>query len=328
MSHHYAALERMSEHLGNGCYFWVASEVRRFQLCVHSWNWVRGTPEEEPRFDAEQFIGGWPHEWTDRILISMEKQVTPEDIEAIRSQRNRTSTGLNAVFSRWQEESLTFEDQFNLELSSFGPAILREYHRFHEARGQVLSGLRQPTLETLLPPSAVVLVNTMCIYLQDRGVNQTDSLDLVRQYICSDALRFVPSLRISSMLWAALARKAASGQKRPPTQGMSNDVEMASATLPYVDAAFLDNELCGLLHEEPLRSNSGINAALFSPNSVEDFLAYLRGLIAASPATHLELARSVYGEDGLQPYRQIFEDKVSLTPQSTDNDLDECSSPG
>jgi hypothetical protein len=326
VSAHYAQLNRLVEHLGNGCSFWDASEVRRFQLSVHCWNWVQGKAEEEPMFATDQFVHGELHEWSDRILLTVERQVSNEDIEAIRRQRDGVSEGLRAIFARWQTESLSFDQRLQQELRAFGPATLRQHTRFYKELDEVARGLRPSTLETIFPTTSVVLVNTMCRYLQDRGMSQREAADAVERYLHSDGLQFVPSLRISCMLWAALARKASSGQKRPPTQGMNNDVEVASAVLPYVDAAFLDNEVRGLLCEEPLRSRSGITARLFSSNNVDEFLAYLRGLIADAPLPHLELARSVYGEDGLLPYTGIFDDEAGRGRNTEDDPLERGSS--
>lgn len=304
---HYKAMNRMSEHLGNGCSFWDAATVRRFQLSKHCLSWVRGKPEVEPRFEAQDLAHGDLHEWADLLLITVKRRLNASDVDALRHDRARSSASLNATFGRWQTEPLSFEQWFRQEMASYGPVVFREYERFYQKLGEVELGLRAPSLDECLPPEAVVLVKGMCIYLQDHGLSQPESSEAVRAYLHSDALRFVPSLRISCMLWAALARKASSGQKRPPTQGMVSDVEVASAVLPYVDAAFIDNEVRALLTEEPLRSRAGIAADLFSPNNVHAFQTYLRSIMAEAPVSHVEIARSVYGIDGLQPFREMYD---------------------
>jgi hypothetical protein len=93
--------------------------------------------------------------------------------------------------------------------------------------------------------------------MRDGGVPEADLWGRLQTFLETPTLDFVPYLRISTLLWAALARKAAvGGQRRAPTHGMMNDVKTVATVLPYCDAVFVDNELAGLLGEEPLRRTS------------------------------------------------------------------------
>jgi len=61
-----------------------------------------------------------------------------------------------------------------------------------------------------------------------------------------------PQNHLAALLYAGLARRAASGQKRVPSRGTPNDIDLISAYLPYCDALFIDNEFAQLLSEEPI----------------------------------------------------------------------------
>jgi hypothetical protein len=72
------------------------------------------------------------------------------------------------------------------------------------------------------------------------------------EYLSSDALQYVPVAKIRALLFAAIARKAAAGQKQPPNRGIVSDITMVSVLLPYCDAMLVDNQIAGYLQEQPL----------------------------------------------------------------------------
>lgn len=100
---------------------------------------------------------------------------------------------------------------------------------------------------------------------------------------------------ISAYLLAALARKMSAGQRRPPSQGMLNDIKAISTYAPYVDAMFLDNECAALLAEEPLRSDLQLKARIFCLNSGDAFLDYLTSLEKEASAEVRKYAGEIYG---------------------------------
>jgi hypothetical protein len=104
-----------------------------------------------------------------------------------------------------------------------------------------------------------------------------------------------------------VSRKAQAGQARPPSRGMINDVQVVSALLPYCDAMFLDNEMAGLLGEEPLRTSLNWGTRIFSWNTRDRFLEYLDEIKAAIPQEHVARVETVYGPDWDTPYTTLYE---------------------
>lgn len=138
--------------------------------------------------------------------------------------------------------------------------------------------------------------------MRDYGVPDADLWRRLQEFLEAPTLDLVPYLHISTLLWAALARKAAvGGQRRAPNHGMMNDVKTVATVLPYCDAMFVDNELAGLLDEEPLRTNIDYDARVFSSNSRDDFLAFLRELRESLSDAYVEKVKEVYGEDWIRP---------------------------
>jgi hypothetical protein len=54
-------------------------------------------------------------------------------------------------------------------------------------------------------------------------------------------------------MFAAIAHRAANGQRKPPNRGMANDIGVVSTLLPYCDAMFIDNGCLSLLQNIPKR---------------------------------------------------------------------------
>jgi hypothetical protein len=87
---------------------------------------------------------------------------------------------------------------------------------------------------------------------------------------------------------------------------MISDVTTVAAVLPYCDAIWVDNEIAGLLGEEPLRTQIDYGTRVFSWNTRQRFLEYIEGLRAAVPESHVELVRNVYGNGYLRPFTEVF----------------------
>ena len=107
-------------------------------------------------------------------------------------------------------------------------------------------------------------------------------------------------------MYAAIARKAGAGQRRPPTRGFITDVQTISAYLPYCDAMFVDDECRGLLSEEPLKSRLGYPTRIFSTRTWNDLLSYLDAIEATCTPEHRALVREVYGADWERPFETMY----------------------
>jgi len=108
------------------------------------------------------------------------------------------------------------------------------------------------------------------------------------------------------VMWASLARKAASGQKTVPNQGTVTDINIVSTLLPYCDAMFVDNGCRALLHDIPKTHALPYPCRVFSPNSGTDFIRYLTEIRDSATSDHLRLVEQVYGPDPLKPPTSIY----------------------
>jgi hypothetical protein len=300
------ALRRMYELLAFGVTFEDGASIRNAQVAEYLPHWLRGDPAHQVRLDVEDVTHGGVHKWEEQFFISV-GGLDPEGwVDSLREQRERTAEGIAAVHERWRETNLSFDDLYRSELEAFGRTVLQVYVDEARRREETLEqGVID--LEVLLPSGVSRLVEAIHHVLHEEGVPDWELWAKTIEFLQPETLDHIPYVRTSCMLYAALARKAQAGQVRPPSRGMINDVQVVSALLPYCDAMFLDNEMAGLLNEEPLRTRLDWGTRIFSWNTREQFLEYLDELRAAVPEEHVALVETVYGSDWDTPYTTMYE---------------------
>ena len=123
------------------------------------------------------------------------------------------------------------------------------------------------------------------------GVDEKHIDSKLIEYFTSDEFMELPVVKISSMLFASMARKAASGKKKLPSSGTFNDTEFISILLPYCDAMFIDKEFDAYLNEEPLKSSALNETKIFSQIRKEDFMEYFDDIESSASVSHLDECR-------------------------------------
>jgi hypothetical protein len=157
-------------------------------------------------------------------------------------------------------------------------------------------GLIKPSLFALSQSSSQIIFESIYTAFESEGIRKNDILTKRIEYLNSIALMTVPFIKINSMLWAALARKASSGRKKPPNQGMANDITLLSLIIPYCDAMFIDNECRSYLTEMPLKTAINYGTRFFSQNNKDEFINYLDEIKFSASKEHLDKVKEVYGD--------------------------------
>ena len=109
--------------------------------------------------------------------------------------------------------------------------------------------------------------------------------------------REIPYQKISSYLFAAVAKRVVMGEKKIVDRGLMNDVRTISTYAPYVDALFIDKRCAAILKEEPLRTELDYKARVLSMSNTDEFLGYLREIESQTPDEVREYAAMIYGID-------------------------------
>lgn len=304
-----AELRRMYELFSHGTTFNFSYQIRDAQLVEHLRQRLAGAPAGASGVDVSRVMRGKVHGWQERFTITVGGLEEEDWPERLRESRERTAEGMAKIHERWRrEEGFDFERTYRRELRVFGEMVIRLHLQSVEQQARMLTGLEPLDVEALLPSNATSLVLGIHHQLREAGVAEEELWRKTGEFLCADSLDRVPYMQISCLLFAALARKAAiGGQVRPPNRGMISDVTTVAAVLPYCDAIWVDNEVAGLLNEEPLRTRIDYGTRVFSWNTRHELLNYLDELRAGVDDRHVELVREVYGEGCLRPFTALFE---------------------
>jgi len=309
LSFHFGSLKQMYELLSGGLSFYDHQTIERFQICEHAQNWLSRKPNKKLKLDTNSVIAGNINAWQDKFMISMNFPDKEDWTEDLRKVREKTHKGLARVFQRWQvEKNRNFKDWYEEESMAFGRTALQVYFSHLTKLAEISSGRTKLTISSLLPPSPVILVRSIFEVFRRAEIQDSEIIPKTVQYLVSPSLKNVPFNKISSMLYAALARKAAAGRKKPPNLGLATDIKIISVLLPYCDAMFVDNECHAYLREKPLfQAISGYKTRIFSQNTKQEFLEYLDKIESEASVKHLRKVKEVYGETCPEPYTTLYE---------------------
>ncbi|MDQ5962383.1 MAG: hypothetical protein QG653_190 [Patescibacteria group bacterium] len=312
----YKMLKRVYEHLSHGCTFYDYNTITRFQVQQHLENYIKGEPEKPLELDATTVIHGDPHEWRGGMGISINMRPYDGQLETIHQDRKAWYEGMKPVFERWQKEKgRDFMDWFNEEVSAFGKATIKAHVAFLEKRvslsqkyaDQTLAGQEHDIdLNDIFPPPSSQMIDDIIRIMKGRGVlDVQESYRKIAEYLQSKYIASIPTVHISSLLFAALARKAANGQKTYPNIGTITDVNAIASLLPYCDAMFVDNAMAALLNEQPLKKDiERYGTKIFCLNTKEQFLAYLDEIESTASPEHLAVVADSGGE--VEPYMSLL----------------------
>lgn len=295
------------EHLASSVEFEHPVIIHQHQLGVALRAVLNG---QSPRYDMRRglVLHGDPDEWMERIRISVNIAGLAPDPKVQRHVKDRSHAAMQQWFERWNaEKDKTFEDWYRFERQ--GHAI--NYRDLFEERlalmDRVMRGEAPFSEDVWNPRLEADVVPALLHVVEETGHTGAEALGVVVRFLFSDAAYDAPANDISALLMAALARKAANGQRRPPSPGMWNDITAIASFLPYCNVMFLDNECAGLLREEPLRTRvAACGTRVFSSKTGDEFLEYLAALERDAGPEHVRLVTEVYGEDWSTPYRQLL----------------------
>lgn len=286
----YESLRAMGRLLSAELDFHDYTVIRNGQLYLHSQLWEQGRGDEPPGLDADRVLDGDPSAWQPHLLIDVRLGIDDDLLEELNRARGAEDEGLAEVWATWREQEMSFDDRAREEAKSYGPVVLKLVVAHAAAIASMPAGV---THELFNNAAALTLLSVQSA-LRQAGVPEARLGERAAEYLRSGSLSNVPFNRISSLLYAALARRARAGQKGV-TRGMTNDIRMISTLLPYVDAMFIDRECHLLLSEHPVPERMGYSTELFSHRNKDDFIAYLDAIESSATPEHLALVEEVYG---------------------------------
>jgi hypothetical protein len=275
-------------------------EIRSFQVFERLSRWLKNDDSTACTVTRDDVLDGdEPNIWSERFQVSIEMPLADDYVEKLREWRAKSHSGLVGVFENtWKTEAhQTWEYWRDREAKSWGPLLIPIYVRELEKWDDISSGRRQPAgPHEMEPHPFVVLIHEIADKIAQAGCPRDQKSRQAYWFLHSGTLASSPFRRIAGSLYACLARKA-TAQKKPPNPGFHNDVDVMSCLLPYCDAMFLDNEMANYWREiqgTPTR-RLPFETRVFSPNSKDEFIAYLDKLERAVPEEQRRMADEVYG---------------------------------
>ena len=300
---YFAELKEMYELLSCDVRFQSDDNIKEIQICEHARNWLADTPEKRVMIDPQSVIDGKIDAWQKCFTISIDWKHSDEIVDGLREARRVISKRLETVARRWQQEKgKDFDDWFEEESSGYGKALLSACSRSVQGLVDVYKGEREAKLDDILVPFSLPysLMQSLSYVFANNGVGQGEVCSKVVEYLRSDSLKNVPFVEVSSLLFAALARKYAAGMRELPDEGLETDINILSVLLPYCDAMFIDKQMHSYLEENPVSKRLSYETKIFSLNHKAEFMAYLRAIEQNASKQHLEKVKEVYGEESLQ----------------------------
>ena len=254
---------------------------------------LSGEPPPKIDFDIEEAIEGSKDTWMPdlHVTASMNMSVFADQI---RSERDAIGPAYENLLRYWEEQRPSFQTALRTELDGYGTenkkalqAIAKELATAIE-RGDLDASMRATSKR--LYKQFILL----CDHIEQAGYSRKEAILKIFDFWSWEGNTQLPHNKISSYLFAALARRISSGQRKHPGVSIFNDFRVISTYAPYVDAMFLDNECANLLNEEPLKTELALSSKIFSAKSGDRFIAYLEQIEANTPGEVRAWASEIY----------------------------------
>lgn len=288
------ALRSAMRQIGAGVSFVNSDDIDRRQHWAYADAYMAaGQPRPVLDLGVDRVLLGDRNAWLPVISVHANPDMA-RFADGLREDRAKIDDAMQGLVERWNKEKPSFVDSLSEELASAGQKHIRGFAAaFARYQQAVLAGDLNGIVNAAHHPMVMKQMD-LSIKLRELGFDAPHSLLLTFDFWNWPVLQEQPVHRISAYLFAAMARKAANGQKGF-SRGMTSDVAAIATYAPYVDAMFVDNECAALLSERPLRDDLTFRAKIFSLNSADAFLQYLADMEAATPAAVRAFAEHIYG---------------------------------
>lgn len=308
VTQYFEILRRLYEHLSLGVEFELPLMVYAAQLHLALDAHFAGGSVTYSELPLDRVLDGQRIDgWSDRIQVSVNFPLIPEDVADRRKARQRSHTALETLWQKWAEEKTKkFEDWYSEERHGYAQVLISLYQDYQKLLYGTVVGGRQFSEDVWNPRVEVDIVRGLLMRIKETGRSEEEAWEFLLGFLNSEATMNAPANDLSAMLLAALARRASLGQKRVPTAGTWTDISTISAYLPYCDAMFVDDEFATILRENPVKDRLRWSTGVFSNRSKDEFLEYLRQIERDTPSEHIDLVRAVYGPTWEVPFRDIL----------------------
>jgi|SRR3989338_2069729 len=310
-------MKRVYEHFSSGKTLYPSLIIEKNQIVHHFEGWLENKKVEfefNPKYIAfEQDL----HTWSVGLRISVGGNPYPGQIKNLQTTNAITKEQLRETWTRWQSEtSFGFVERVKEETSGLWKGMTSAAKKFTERRNLAMKKMTMGEdydmeLDDFMPPMSDDIFEELMRIARKKNIPQEKMPEIIVKYFNDiDALLEIPYIRISSVMFAGWARRAALGKKDPPKS--TADVQFIASYLPYCDALFVDKESASMLKEFPQNTPAYLRlkefpAKVFSLNNRDEFLAYLDQLVSGISSEQIAILKDMGGDDYAKPYWSIIE---------------------
>jgi len=307
VSNFFEHLEKMYHLISRGAKFANQDNIRKIQIENSVRNWIRDLTRKDRIDPPESVIDREVNVWLPREIKYNPSQYSKSFERKLRESRERIHQQWLKEFLIWKKYSATKFEQWREDFYlSLKKEILRVYPDYLKhliiLPAQNVHNIK--LCKFLL--ESINLLNLIHSVFDEEGINHNDFWFKAWAYLQSDSFRQIPFIKLYALFYASFARKAGSGQKKPPDRGMTNDLNVLSLLIPYCDAMFIDNQCRGCLEEKDVRDNIDFSACVFSPSNKEKFLAYLEQLERNFPPKYRKKVEELYGTEWINTPTKLY----------------------
>lgn len=303
-----AELKKMYEHLSSGTTFDSFQAIRSKQILEIACAWVEN---REPAFNFEprSVLSKDPNEWAKRYYTVFQDNpfIKPDEIKASRVHRHSVIAHL--FTDVWAKKKYTFQEWYDLERKNYQRSVALAANRAIQRREQIKVSILSstpPPLEELgimMPSEQEALLNdiieTMRFPRSGGMRTPQEVIQLLKGFSIANRISEAPFVKLQSLMYAVIAMRASAGQKEPPDEGMTTDIETVAHLLPFCDAMLMDKDCRALLLNVPTALRPSDVAKVYSLSNGEEFLTHLRAIRASITPEHISALKELYGEDRL-----------------------------
>jgi Zn ribbon nucleic-acid-binding protein len=317
----FGLMKRLHKHFSSGKTLHPSHEIERMQIYEHFQNWLKGQ-KTVFSFSRDKVSDEDLDTWSVGLQVTVNMRPFPGEVDNLKNVNSLTEEQLKNIWTRWQsEKDFAFMSRIKEETLSFGKSLIIEAQKFQLRRRAAIARMSSgesgdfdlDDLNDITPPATNGILDSLFLAAQIQNISEDQIPGLIVRYFNdANALLEIPKIRISSVMFAGLARRAQLGKKKPPKSLV--DVNFISSYLPYCDALFVDIESRSLLKELPRETPEDLRlknfpARVFSLNQREDFLDYLDEVVANIPPEQITALKDLNGDNYAEPYWEIIENE-------------------
>lgn len=270
-------LEKVFRHLAQGLAFRHHHEIEIRQVSRSLRAFQEEADASSVQWLHKDAFRDDPNEPGDDIVIHIPYRMTKDELDGTRSKRDDGHAKWTEICRSAKPEEVRDIESLTREHSrGFGDRLFRMYLELVCRRERMWAGEESFDIDYLtraVQSQEYRVVETVVSALAREVGDVEATFQRTHDYLLSEHFAEMPSLKIGSLLIAAVERKTVSGRK--PTKTDAADINMIRHYTPYCDAMLVDNAFRGMATEAPVNIDERYGCRLFSARTRDEFEAWL-----------------------------------------------------